>query len=71
MDKILNDILVSREKDNLVEYEKIIQKALDYVESIENIDEEKTIKIRQFVSRVIDEEIDYLIRNPEDYFEMF
>ncbi|MAQ31707.1 MAG: hypothetical protein CMD26_03120 [Flavobacteriales bacterium] len=71
MDKILNDILVSREKDNLVEYEKIIQKALDYVESIENIDEEKTIKIRQFVSRVIDEEIDYLIRHPEDYFEMF
>ena len=71
MDKILNDILVSREKDNLVEYEKIIQKSLDYMSSIENIDEKKIAKIRQFVVRVVDEEIDYLIRNPEDYFEMF
>ena len=29
MDKILNDILVSREKDNLVEYEQIIQKSFE------------------------------------------
>ena len=71
MDKILNDILVSREKDNLVEYEKIIQKSLDYISSIENIEESKIDKIRQFVVRVVDEEIDYLVRNPEDYFEMF
>ena len=71
MDKILNDILVSREKDNLVEYEKIIQKSLDYMSSIENIDEQKIEKIRQFVARVVDEEIDYLVRNPEDYFELF
>tara|TARA_B100000700_G_C14861526_1_gene768898 strand:+ start:172 stop:387 length:216 start_codon:yes stop_codon:yes gene_type:complete len=71
MDKILNDILVSREKDNLVEYEEIIQKSLDYMSSIENLDEKKIEKIRHFVSRVVDEEIDYLIRNPEDYFEMF
>jgi len=71
MDKILNDILVSREKDNLVEYERIIQKSLDYMSSIENIDEHKIEKIRQFVARVVDEEIDYLLRNPEDYFEMF
>ena len=41
MDKILNDILVSREKDNLVEYEKILQKSLDYMSSIENLDEKK------------------------------
>ena len=59
MDKILNDILVSREKDNLVEYERIIQKSLDYMSSIENIDEHKIEKIRQFVARVVDEEIDY------------
>ncbi|MBJ04455.1 MAG: hypothetical protein CMP65_00950 [Flavobacteriales bacterium] len=71
MDKILNDILVSREKDNLIESEKIINKSLDYMSSIENIDEEKIEKIRQFISRVIDEEIDYLVRHPEDYFELF
>ena len=71
MDKILNDILVSREKDNLVEYEKILQKSLDYLSSIENLDEKKIEKIRFFVTRIVDEEIDYLIRNPEDYFEMF
>ena len=70
MDKILNDILVSREKDNLVEYEKILQKSLDYMSSIENLDEKKIEKIRYFVTRIIDEEIDYLLRNPEDYFEM-
>ena len=71
MDKILNDILVSREKDNLVECEKILQKSLDYLSSIENVDEDKIEQIRQFVSRVVDEEIDYLVRNPDDYFEMF
>ncbi|RPG60047.1 MAG: hypothetical protein CBD51_002110 [Flavobacteriales bacterium TMED191] len=71
MDKILNDLLVSKEKDTLVEYEKILNKSLDYMSSIENIDESKLDKIRQFVSRVIDEEIDYLVRNPEDYFELF
>tara|TARA_B100000427_G_scaffold4031_1_gene3886 strand:+ start:97 stop:312 length:216 start_codon:yes stop_codon:yes gene_type:complete len=71
MDKILNDILVSREKDNLVEYEKILQKSLDYMSSIENLDEKKIEKIRFFVTRIVDEEIDYLMRNPEDYFEMF
>ena len=71
MDKILNDILVSREKDNLVEYEKILQKSLDYMSSIENLDEKKIEKIRYFVTRIVDEEIDYLLRNPEDYFEMF
>ena len=71
MDKILNDILVSREKDNLIEYEKLLNKSLDYLSSIENEDEEKIEKIRKFLSRVIDEEIDYLVRNPEDYFELF
>ena len=71
MDKILNDILVSREKDHLLESEKILNKSLDYMVSIENLDEEKVEKIRHFISRVIDEEIDYLVRNPEDYFELF
>ena len=71
MDKILNDILVSREKDNLIECEQILNKSLDYLSSIENVDEEKLDRIRQFLSRVIDEEIDYLVRNPEDYFELF
>ena len=71
MDKILNDILVSREKDTLEEYEKLLQKSLDYMESIDNIDEKKIDKIRQFIHRVIHEEIDYLVRNPEDYFEIF
>ena len=71
MDKILNDILVSNEKNNLIEYEKLLQKSLDYMESIENVYEKKIERIRQFVGRVIHEEIDYLIRNPEDYFEMF
>jgi hypothetical protein len=71
MDKILNDLLVSREKNNLVDYEKILNKSLDYMVSIENLDEKKVEKIREFISRVIDEEIDYLLRNPEDYFELF
>ena len=39
MDKILNDILVSKEKDTLVEYEEILQKSLDYMESIDNLDQ--------------------------------
>ena len=71
MDKILNDLLVSKEKDTLVEYEKVLNKSLDYLSSIENVDEEKIDKIRSFLTRVIDEEIDYLVRNPEDYFELF
>ena len=71
MDKILNDILVAREKDTLLEYEKVLNKSLDYLSSIENTDEEKIEKIRRFLSSVIDEEIDYLVRNPEDYFELF
>ena len=71
MDKILNDILVSREKETLLDYEKTLNKSLDYLSSIENVDEEKIDKIRSFLTRVIDEEIDYLVRNPEDYFELF
>lgn len=71
MDKILNNILVEREKENLLEYEKILNKSLDYLSSIENPDEEKIEKIRKFLARLIDEEIDYLVRNPEDYFELF
>ena len=70
MDKILNDILVSKEKDTLIEYEKLLHKSLDYMESIDNIDEQKIEKLRCFISRMINEEIDYLIRNPEDYFEI-
>jgi len=71
MDKILNDILVEREKDNLLDYEKMLNKSLDYLSSIENPNEEKIEKIRKFLARLIDEEIDYLVRNPEDYFELF
>jgi hypothetical protein len=71
MDKILNNLLVSKEKDTLLEYEKILNKSLDYMSSIENIDESKLERLREFISRVIDEEIDYLVRNPEDYFELF
>ena len=70
MDQILNDILVSKEKDTLIEYEKTLHKSLDYMESIENVDEEKMEKLRSFISRIINEEIDYLVRNPEDYFEL-
>ena len=71
MDKILHDILVSKEKETLSDYEKTLQKSLDYMSSIESIDEEKIEKIRHFISRVVDEEIDYLVRHPDDYFEMF
>ena len=71
MDKILNNLLVSKEKDTLLEYENILNKSLDYMSSIENIDESKLDRLREFISRVIDEEIDYLVRNPEDYFELF
>lgn len=69
MDDILNRIRVSREKDILTDHEKTLNKALDYLTSIENIDDQKVESIRIFLSRVIDEEIDFLIRNPEDYFE--
>ena len=71
MDIILNNLLVSKEKDTLLEYENILNKSLDYMSSIENIDESKLERLREFISRVIDEEIDYLVRNPEDYFELF
>ena len=71
MDKILNNLLVSKEKDTLLEYENILNKSLDYMSSIENIDESKLERLREFISRVIEEEIDYLLRNPEDYFELF
>ena len=71
MDKILNNLLVSKEKNTLLEYENILNKSLDYMSSIENIDESKLERLREFISRVIDEEIDYLVRNPEDYFELF
>ncbi len=69
MDDILNRIRVSREKEILANHEKTLNKALDYLASIENTDEKKIESIRLFLSRVIDEEIDFLIRNPEDYFE--
>ena len=69
MDDILNKIRVSREKEILTNHEKTINKALDYLVSIENVDENKIKSVRSFLSRVIDEEIDFLIRNPEDYFE--
>ena len=39
MDRILHNLLVSQEKDTLVEYEKTLQKSLDYMESIDTIDE--------------------------------
>tara|TARA_B100001758_G_C18397146_1_gene606691 strand:+ start:1117 stop:1350 length:234 start_codon:yes stop_codon:yes gene_type:complete len=69
MDDILNRIRVSREKEILTNHEKMLNKALDYLASIENTDEKKIESIRVFLSRVIDEEIDFLVRNPEDYFE--
>ena len=69
MDDILNKIRVSREKEILTNHEKTINKALEYLVSIDNVDENKIQSIRSFLSRVIDEEIDFLIRNPEDYFE--
>ena len=69
MDDILNKIRVSREKEILVEHEKTINRALDYLASIENTDDQKLDLIRSFLSRLIDEEIDFLVRNPEDYFE--
>ena len=69
MDDILNKIRVSREKEILVEHEKTINRALDYLASIENTDDQKLDLIRLFLSRLIDEEIDFLVRNPEDYFE--
>tara|TARA_B100000579_G_C22333861_1_gene621797 strand:- start:58 stop:291 length:234 start_codon:yes stop_codon:yes gene_type:complete len=69
MDDILNKIRVSREKEILTNHEKMLNKALDYLASIENTDQKQIESIRAFLSRVIDEEIDFLVRNPEDYFE--
>jgi len=68
MDDILNKIRVSKEKDVIVDYEKTVNRALDYLVSIEGIEDEKIDQIREFLTRLIDEEIDFLVRNPEDYF---
>jgi len=68
MDDILNKIRVSKEKDTIVEYEKTINKALDYLVSIEGANDNRIDDIRDFISRLVDEEIDFLVRNPEDYF---
>jgi|TARA_B100000902_G_scaffold212867_1_gene202402 hypothetical protein len=68
MDDILNKIRVSQEKDLIVDYEKTVNRALDYLVSIEGIEDEKIDQIREFLTRLIDEEIDFLVRNPEDYF---
>ncbi len=68
MDDILNKIRVSKEKDTIVEYEKTINKALDYLVSIEGANDNRIDEIRDFISRLVDEEIDFLVRNPEDYF---
>ena len=48
MDDILNRIRVSREKEILTDHEKTINKALDYLVSIENTDEKKIHSIRTF-----------------------
>ena len=66
MDKILNDILVSREKDNLVEYEKILQKSLDYMSSIENLDEKK---IANHVMKMLGKEEINFIKDDKTYFD--
>ena len=68
MDDILNKIRVSQEKDLIVDYEKTVNRALDYLVSIEGIEDEKIDQIREFLTRLIDEEIDFLVRNPENYF---
>lgn len=68
MDDILNKIRVSQEKDLIVDYEKTVNRALDYLVSIEGVEDEKIDQIREFLTRLIDEEIDFLVRNPEDYF---
>ena len=68
MDDILNEIRVSKEKDLIVDYEKTVNRALDYLVSIEGADDEKIDQIREFITRLVDEEIDFLVRNPEDYF---
>ena len=68
MDDILNKIRVSKEKDLIVDYEKKVNRALDYLVSIEGAEDEEIDRIREFLSRLIDEEIDFLVRNPEDYF---
>ena len=68
MDDILNKIRVSKEKETIVEYEKTINKALDYLVSIEGANDDRIDEIRDFISRLVDEEIDFLVRNPEDYF---
>jgi len=68
MDEILNKIRVSKEKETIVEYEKTINKALDYLVSIEGANDDRIDEIRDFISRLVDEEIDFLVRNPEDYF---
>ena len=41
MDDILNRIRVSREKEILADHEKTLNKALDYLASIESTDDKK------------------------------
>ena len=49
MDDILNRIRVSREKEILTNHEKMLNRALDYLASIENTDEKKIESIRVFL----------------------
>ena len=51
MDDILNKIRVSKEKDLIVDYEKTVNRALDYLVSIEGADDQKIDQIRK---RVLD-----------------
>ena len=45
MDDILNRIRVSREKEILADHEKTLNKALDYLASIESTDEKKITEL--------------------------
>ena len=59
MDEILNKIRVSR-KETLLSM-KTINKALDYLVSIEGANDDRIDEIRDFISRLVDEEIDFLV----------
>ena len=71
VDNILLKLQVLNEEERLSKHLELLEEGVDKLYNEGKISENKSEYLKDFVSRLVAQELDFLLSEPENYFDLF